>query len=97
MSTRPPVRPPAKCGTYTGYQRHNRLGEDACKACKKAVTEYQARKRAADPSINARDKARSRAVWRACKRLAEMHRADYLRLLNEERAKEPALNSGEVA
>ena len=29
-------RGPAKCGTRSGYNRHRRNGEDACRACKDA-------------------------------------------------------------
>ena len=29
-----------KCGTYSGYQRHYRLKELACDACKKGAAEY---------------------------------------------------------
>ena len=29
-----------KCGTYSGYQRHYRLKESACDACKNGASEY---------------------------------------------------------
>lgn len=31
------------CGTRTGYDRHRRDGEDACRPCKQAASAYQAK------------------------------------------------------
>lgn len=36
----------AKHGTFTGYQRHKRGGEDACARCLEAWREYQRDRRA---------------------------------------------------
>jgi WhiB family transcriptional regulator, redox-sensing transcriptional regulator len=47
-----PPTPWPRCGTITGYNRHNRLMEKACDACRKAKCEYsrQRKKRLAkDP------------------------------------------------
>lgn len=38
--------PEAFCGTYSGYQRHRRLGEPACDECKAAQARYRRRLRA---------------------------------------------------
>lgn len=38
--------PPAECGTRSGYARHLRRGEQACRDCKDAVRDYQRSKRA---------------------------------------------------
>jgi hypothetical protein len=35
-----PPTPDPRCGTYAGYNRHNRLGEDQCGPCRAAATEY---------------------------------------------------------
>lgn len=46
-----PTRPPVRCGTTGGYERHYRLGETACDECRQAKTEaaraYRRRKGAA--------------------------------------------------
>lgn len=40
-------RPPAECGTRSGYRRHRRHGEEPCVACRAAERDYQrARQRA---------------------------------------------------
>lgn len=39
-----PGRPPAKCGTPSGYRRHRRLKEAACGACKEAQSAAKKRK-----------------------------------------------------
>lgn len=43
------------CGSYGAYQRHRKLGEPACRACKDAARDYQraraaARRAAAAPA-----------------------------------------------
>jgi len=47
----------AKCGTRAGYNRHRRLGEEACTACKAANSNYQSAYarglRLIDPAIEA--------------------------------------------
>lgn len=35
-----PTRPPAACGTNSGYQRHRRNGEEACPECLQAMAAY---------------------------------------------------------
>lgn len=40
---RPTKDPKGRCGTQPGYQAHHRRGEQACKACKAANSEYQRR------------------------------------------------------
>lgn len=35
------VKPPAECGTPSGYQRHHRLGEQSCDPCREARNEQK--------------------------------------------------------
>ena len=44
-----PSRPPAKCGTESGYTRHVRKGEKTCDDCKRAKREayHRSKKEAA--------------------------------------------------
>lgn len=44
----------AKCGTRSGYNRHARLGEPSCDACKSANTEYYMGKYKNDPEYKER-------------------------------------------
>lgn len=68
------------CGTPAAYQRHLYRDEDTCRLCRDAWNAYLRN----DPA----HKARSRTRGRALTKLAELHPAQYLALLAEERAKE---------
>lgn len=76
----------AACGTYSGYQRHRRLGELTCDACRKANREYQRQHRASRPDLRAVQQERHRARQRALWRLAREYPERYLRLTAEELA-----------
>lgn len=78
-------KPPAGCGTYGGYQRHKRQGEKPCDGCREAATAYVAKRRATNALARAYDQEYNRARRRALERLADLHRAEYLRILDEER------------
>ena len=40
------VYQPAKCGTYSGYRRHDRASETPCEPCRSARNQYEALRRA---------------------------------------------------
>ena len=44
-----------KCGTASGYQRHRRLGEDACRACLRAWSEQTKKSQAKSRRGDTRD------------------------------------------
>lgn len=58
----------AKCGTYSGYQAHNRRDETPCDECRQANSDYHQNRRATNPTAKARDQRRnssySKALWR---------------------------------
>lgn len=78
-----------KCGTYAGYNAHNRRGEEVCADCRRAATEYTAERRARDSAIGAEEKRRDKARARAWSRLAAMHPTQYQALFEEELAQIP--------
>jgi hypothetical protein len=75
------------CGTYGGYQRHRRRGEQACTECRRANRDYTRTLRQR-PGVreeeNARTAARSRALWR----LADEQRERFRELFIEEVTRE---------
>lgn len=70
-----------RCGTNAGYEAHRRRGEDPCDQCRDAhntyMSGYHREYRAQAPTY-----AGTRR--RALERLAELHPADFRRLLAEE-------------
>jgi hypothetical protein len=76
------------CGSYSGYQRHRRRGQQPCEPCREASRVYMAGLRARRPDLRKREasesKARSRALWR----LAHEHPARFLELVEEEKQRE---------
>ena len=66
------------CGTVAAYQRHIRAGEKPCDPCAEASRVYATTKRG----------GYGRARIRACTRLAHAHLEEFLRLFDEELAKE---------
>lgn len=72
-----------KCGTYAGYQIHNRRKTPPCDACREANRLYQ-KERRKDPYIHQEEvvmnKIRSRALWR----LVDLHRDEFKILVEEE-------------
>jgi hypothetical protein len=73
-----------KCGTYAGFNQHNRDRTRMCEACRAAATEYQRNRRKNNPEIYQKEaemtKLRSRALWR----LAHNHQREFQVLLDEE-------------
>ncbi|MGV5046853.1 hypothetical protein ACRAJ3_25110 [Rhodococcus pyridinivorans] len=49
------TRPPAKCGTTSGYMRHYKRGEAYCQPCLDARRDYDRRKRVIQRSQALRD------------------------------------------
>lgn len=49
---------------------------------------YQRRRRAEHPDLYEREKAVNRAINRALRRLAHLHRDEYIAIVNEERERE---------
>lgn len=66
------------CGTQAAYQRHIRARERPCGPCAEANRAYSGTKRG----------GYGRARSRACTRLAHAHPEEFLRLFDEELAKE---------
>ena len=60
----------ASCGTRSGYNRHLRLKEDVCQACRKAQNEYDRQRFYANPELKRTrnkthvNKEKKRASWR---------------------------------
>ena len=77
-------KPPAACGTYTGYQRHKRAGEEACEPCRAANAAHQKAWRAGHPSQRDRERQRTAARSRALWRLADLYPNVFRRLYLEE-------------
>lgn len=72
------------CGTYAGYQAHGRRGEYACEPCKKALAEYTAKWRKANPEAARRGQSRQYARERALRELARRHPDELAELLRDE-------------
>lgn len=70
-----------RCGTTTGYNRHQSAGEKPCPACVEAKSEYDRRWRSAD-EVTRRSRLRAKAQQRALKALKDenpdRYRALYL-------------------
>lgn len=74
------------CGTYAGWNKHQRRGTPSCTACKAAATTYTREYRASNPRARSNDRRYSKARNRALTRLAHAHRFEYHELLMEELA-----------
>lgn len=74
-------------GTYAGLQRHKKLSEEPCRACKKAGAEYQAERRRASPQMRSNEALVLKAADKARRRLAQIHLAEYRKLFAEEKAR----------
>jgi hypothetical protein len=85
------MRAIAECGTDGGYQRHIRLREEPCEACRMARRDYMRDLRARSPHIRAGDqvdtKVKNRALWR----LAREYPQRFNQLVDEERARLPRI------
>lgn len=73
-----------KCGTYAGYIRHYKRGEDVCEPCREAQREYMRGLRKRRPDLTKRDQHRATVRNRALGRLAERYPEEYEALLAEE-------------
>lgn len=76
----------AEHGTYAGYQRHRRAGEQACDPCLAATAAYHAaRRKVLGPEPSRRQ---GRIVESARRDLIAAHRAEYRALLDYHREAE---------
>jgi len=80
-------KPPAKCGTPSGYNRHLRLGEAPCIPCTEAKTAWNRMNLAADPERARLQADRTLAHGRALGRLRDLYPEVYQTLFREELAK----------
>ena len=74
----------AECGTYNGWNRHNRRQEKPCDPCRLAKNEYARAYRASNPAYNADELARKAARERAARRLAALYPTLFSALYTEE-------------
>lgn len=77
---RTPVQP---CGSYGGYQRHKRLGEDPCERCREANRRYLAEYRNQHPARREDDIRALRARREAIRLLIERHQTEFRDLLRD--------------
>ena len=70
------------CGTYQGYQKHKRLGEEVCEPCRLARNEYMNAIRR-KPEYRKRIRKYQRDRGRALSKLAEMFPVEYQKILSE--------------
>lgn len=84
------MRRVAKCGTYGGWNRHNKNGENPCGPCIEAQQAYAAEWRARNPKKVAGYQARRRAAYSALIVLRGKHYAEYFKLYEEALRKEQA-------
>ncbi len=71
------VEPAPGCGTYAGYQRHRKAGEQTCPACREAHRAYMREWRSRGDDWRRGNRARARALWR----LAALHPEEYEHLV----------------
>jgi hypothetical protein len=74
------------CGTYAGFQRHKRIPEDPCEACRIAAGDYVRHYRATHPAAMVRHREVTRARFRAMTRLSHNHAEEYRTLYAAELA-----------
>lgn len=79
-----------QCGTYAGWNAHQRRGEPQCEPCRDAAAVYQRQWRAkGGPAVErqaAGNRAREAALWR----LKDLHPADFDLLVADEMRVEAA-------
>lgn len=80
----------APCGTYAGYCRHYKRGEQVDDACRTARNEYVAELRRTNRDTVQRARRTRRIRERALSRLEKAHPREFRRLLAEEYEKDPA-------
>lgn len=70
------TRSPARCGTTSGWSKHQDLGEKPCEACRKAKSEYDARRRN-QPEQLLRSRIRAKAQFIAYQTLQHKYPKEY--------------------
>lgn len=75
-----------RCGTNSGYARHQVLGEKPCDACCRAKSAYDKRWRSA-PKRTQQSRLAAKAQSVALQRLRLAHREEYDALYAEEKAR----------
>lgn len=83
--TRPGPPRTARCGTTSGYTRHQLDGEKPCDACALAKKEYDKRRKEV-PRIRQLNRLHARAQTRALSRLRVLYRDEYRAFYAEEKA-----------
>jgi len=82
----------ARCGTPSGWSKHQKQEERPCDACARAKSDYDKRWRAA-PERTQKSRLSARAQARAATRLRAIHPGDWANLyaeaLDEIRAENP--------
>lgn len=74
-----------RCGTPTGYTRHQNAGEKPCDACTLAKREYDADWRA-QPERVLRSRLSAKAQYASYRELARRHKVEYDALYAENKA-----------
>lgn len=82
------MRTAAKHGTSSSYTNRGCRCDECCR-----YNREKNRQRGLRIEVMEKERAAERAMRRARRRLSRMHVADYHQLLQEERLKEPLLNS----
>ena len=75
---------PARCGTPSGYRKHQHAGERPCDACAAAKSEYDRRLRSA-PEATRRNRLTAQAQNHARTRLTAIYPDVYAALYREEK------------
>jgi hypothetical protein len=73
------ARPPARCGTPSGFRKHQDAGEKPCDACTAAKADYDRRWRSAPLRIQ-KHRLNARAQAEARNELARRYPAQYRKL-----------------
>jgi hypothetical protein len=76
---------PQRCGTPSGFRRHQKAGEKPCEACTAAKSEADKRWRAA-PRVTQRNRASARAQHLALRDLSRLHHDEYSALYQQHKA-----------
>lgn len=75
------------CGSYAGYQRHKRHGQQPCAACREANRLYHLNYRQ-QPEVRQRYSQQNAARGRALEALRRRHPGEFEVLLDKERGKQ---------
>jgi hypothetical protein len=69
------------CGTYAGYQRHRRVGEEACAACRAASAAYMRDIRNRKPEMRSAAYRQYQHRERALAELRRRHEDEYQEII----------------